>query len=163
MISPNDCIQIHGALRALLDDETRLQPNRLGGAEIKQLPAGIVLVRPGAEGARAVVLLSQSYLDHRTSDVLTGAAIAGWQMALVLRGLEGRVPDAPEPSPRPTKMVPVELTGDDRREGLHLALQAAPSLRDTAAPVDPDTIVAAAEKFAAFIAGEVEVYDDETE
>lgn len=156
MIAPADRINIEAALRLLLREEQQIQERRLTDAEIGYREnEGIVLFRPAAEDRRPVVLVSRGVMDHRTTDPMEAIAWGAWKMALTLRSLPGRVPDADLPAEAVYETRQIEPNEDQRREGLMRAIEAAPAMRDTGVPTASD-IVNAAESFAKFIAGEGE-------
>lgn len=153
MIDMPERLEMLRYLTMVLDEERKQQPERLLMAEVRHdQEAGIVVQfrRP----RRVEVLLPTAWLAGRNAVKELGMTLGGFKLAVLLRNLD----DIPEDLPpaaveaRPAKPP----SSDERDRGLEFALKWAPSVM----PQTSKDIVAAADTFARYLAGEVPEQED---
>ncbi len=153
MIDMPERLEMLRYLTMVLDEERKQQPQRLAQAEIEHhQDMGIVVQfrRP----KRVEVLLPAAWLGRRDAERDLGMTMGGFRLAVLLRDMNQIPADLP---PRaPAEKPAVEPSADDRDRGLEFALKLVPS----AMPLTSKDIVATADAFARYLAGEVPGQED---
>jgi len=150
MIDMPERLEMIRYFTALLDQERNHQPHRLAHAELQQnQEAGIVVLfrRP----RRVEVILPIAWLTSRNASFPLGMAMGGFKLALLLRDLSQIPADLPAPAIVDEEEEPVEVTETHRDRGMEMALRA---LHPSNGPHSTKDIVAAADAFARYLAGE---------
>ena len=153
MIDMPERLEMLRYLTMVLDEERKAQPNRLALAEIQHNQDSGIVVRFNRP-RRIEVLLPAAWLASRSAGKELGMTMGGFKLAVLLRDMNQIPDDLPPavPEPKPSIMP----SNDDRDRGLEFALKWAPS----AMPQTARDIVATADAFARYLAGEVPEQED---